>query len=75
MRRIVIFAFGAFVGGFLASSAALLLAPSSGSRLRSQIQGYINQLGEDFKAASDQRRGELEKELVQLRATKSPSGD
>jgi gas vesicle protein len=75
MRRISSFTLGAFLGALLASSVALLLAPSSGSRLRGQIQSFSQQLTEDVKAAANQRRDELQKEITQLRAPQKPAGE
>jgi gas vesicle protein len=68
MRRFGLFAFGAFTGALLSSSLALLLAPTSGPNLRKQMQDYTHQVIDDIKAATQQRRDELETELKTLQA-------
>jgi gas vesicle protein len=70
MRKFGIFVIGAAMGGLLASSLALLLAPTSGPKLRSQIQGFTRQLTEDMKTATQQRREQLVDELIRLRTTR-----
>lgn len=68
MRRFGLFVFGAITGALLSSSLALLLAPTSGTNLRKQIQDYSHQVIDDIKAATQQRRSELETELKNLQA-------
>jgi gas vesicle protein len=62
------FFMGILVGGLVGSMVALLLAPESGERLRTQIrergQGFLN----DVRHAADSRRIELRSRLDSLRA-------
>jgi gas vesicle protein len=62
------FFIGILVGGLVGSVVALLLAPESGERLRSQLrersQGFVN----DVRHAADTRRIELRNRLESLRA-------
>jgi len=68
MRRMFGFFMGILVGGLIGSVVALLLAPESGERLRTQIrergQGFVN----DVRHAADSRRIELRSRLDSLRA-------
>lgn len=68
MRRMFGFFMGILVGGLVGSMVALLLAPESGERLRTQIrergQGFLN----DVRHAADSRRIELRSRLDSLRA-------
>lgn len=71
MRRMSAFIFGAALGGFLAATAALLLAPASGAQLRSRLQGCTMKLVEEIRSAAADKRQQLEEELANLRAAKS----
>jgi gas vesicle protein len=68
MRRMFGFLIGVFVGALVGSTVALLLAPESGEKLRTEIrgrgQGFFNQV----KSAADSRRIELRGRLESLRA-------
>jgi len=68
MRRMFGFIIGIFVGSLVGSMVALLLAPESGEKLRSQLrdrgQGFVN----NVRHAADSRRIELRNRLESLRA-------
>jgi len=68
MRRMFGFIIGIFVGSLVGSMVALLLAPESGEKLRSQLrdrgQGFVN----NVRHAADSRRIELRDRLESLRA-------
>jgi gas vesicle protein len=68
MRRMFGFLIGIFVGALVGSTVALLLAPESGEKLRSELrqrgQGFMN----DVQHAADSRKIELRGRLDSLRA-------
>lgn len=67
MRRLVGFLAGAMCGAIVGAVAALLLAPSSGLKLRQDLRARVEQvLAEGRQAASD-RRAELEAQLAALK--------
>jgi len=68
MSRIFSFLTGILVGGLVGATVGILLAPSSGEDMRSQIQERGVRFREDIKAVADARRAELERELAALRA-------
>jgi len=68
MSRIFSFLTGIIVGGLVGATVGILLAPSSGVEMRSQLQDRGVRLREDIKAVADARRAELERELAALRA-------
>ena len=72
MRRIVNFLSGAFIGALVGAMFALLFAPSSGEKLRSQIQEQMITIQEEVKRASTEKRAELEDQLAALRAPQKP---
>jgi gas vesicle protein len=67
MQKVVMFIFGAIIGGLVGSALALLLAPMSGNELRSEASGYSHQVKEEIVRAAALRRAELERELADLR--------
>ncbi len=69
MHRFLKFMFGAILGGFVGSATALLLAPSSGTALREQIQQRAQKFCMEIEDAGKQKRDELELELQQLRSS------
>ncbi len=71
MRKISAFIFGAALGGFLAAMVALLLAPASGTQLRSRLHGYTKNLVEEIRSAAVEKRQQLEEELAKLRTAQS----
>jgi len=68
MRKIFSFIVGAALGGLVGATTALLLAPASGTDLRSQLRDRALRVQEDVKAAAAARRIELEQQLTALRA-------
>ena len=68
MSRIGNLLLGAILGGLIGSTLALLLAPSSGEDLRRQVQETIIKVQDEMRQAATTRRGELEKQLADLRA-------
>jgi gas vesicle protein len=67
MRKFGYFILGAFVGGVLGSSLALLFAPYSGKGFRSQIREQTLKTMDEVKSAASQKRIQLEKQLSDLR--------
>jgi gas vesicle protein len=68
MRKIFSFIVGAALGGLVGATTALLLAPASGTDLRSQLRDRALRVQEDVKEAAAARRIELEQQLAALRA-------
>ena len=68
MRRFLSFLAGALVGGLVGAAVAILLAPVSGSDLRSQLRDRALKMQDEVKAAAAARRLELEQQLAALRA-------
>ncbi len=71
MSRVSNFLFGAFLGGLVGSTLMLLLAPSSGERLRTQMRDYVANLQDEVKKAAESKRVELETQLAALRSPRS----
>jgi gas vesicle protein len=65
------FVLGTILGGLISSALVLLFTPSSGSELRQQITDLANKTYEDVRQAGEQRRDELQLELLDLRAPKA----
>ena len=61
---------GFFFGAVLGAAAAILLAPHSGEKMRSEVDVYYKKTTEDIRVAAAKKREELEKQLSQLRAPK-----
>ena len=72
MKRFIAFMVGATMGGLVGATLALLLAPSSGMELRSQMQDRAERLREEIRKAAAERRAELEEQLAALRAPQQP---
>jgi gas vesicle protein len=68
MKRMFGFLIGILVGGLVGSTIALLLAPDSGERLRSQLRDRGQNFFNDVRHASDERKIELRQKLDELRA-------
>ena len=68
MRRMFGFFIGIVVGGLVGSLVALLLAPESGEKLRSQIRERGQSFVDDVRHSADTRRIELRSRLESLRA-------
>jgi len=71
MRKFGNFVLGAFLGGLIGSSLALLFAPESGDKLRGEIELYFKNLQDEVQRAADEKRVELEEQLRQLRSGKT----
>ena len=72
MQRFFSFFIGALIGGLIGATLAILLAPSSGEELRTDLRERASHLTEDVKQAARERRQELEKQLASLRSTQMP---
>jgi|OpeIllAssembly_1097287.scaffolds.fasta_scaffold633021_2 gas vesicle protein len=68
MNRIGNFILGALLGGMVGAITALILAPSSGQQLRSDIVTRADQIRSEVTQAAATRRAELERQLAELRA-------
>lgn len=68
MNRVGNFILGALLGGLVGAMAALLLAPSSGQELRSDIVTRADQIRSEVTQAAAARRADLERQLAELRA-------
>ncbi len=68
MRRMFGFLIGIFVGGLVGGIIALLMAPESGEKLRTQIRDRGQGVMNDIRHSADARRIELRNRLETLRA-------
>ncbi len=68
MKKILSFISGAMMGGLVGATLAILLTPESGEELRSKMQAQVQQIQAEIKAATENRRAELEEQLETLRA-------
>lgn len=73
MRKFFSFLAGTVMGALVGATVALLLAPSSGETLRSQMRDRMATLQDELAQAATERRIELENYLASLRETQ-PSG-
>lgn len=65
--------FAGFLTGILVGAAvAILLAPTSGEQLQSQIRDRATNIREEVAKAAAERRAELEEQLAALREPKEP---
>jgi len=67
MKRAINFIVGFTVGSLMGATITLLLAPSSGDDLRTQVQSRMTGIQDEVKAAAASRRAELEQQLQTLR--------
>ena len=67
MRRFTNFVAGAFIGAVLGSLTAMLLAPTSGDRLREQVNSRLESIRSEMNTAYQARRAQLEAELDAMR--------
>ena len=72
MRRTTNFLLGLLLGGIIGASVAILMTPSSGKDLQSEIKKYIDTVQGEVQNAAHERRIELEKQLSTLREPKAP---
>ena len=70
MNRALNFLLGAAIGGFIGATLAILLAPSSGEELRSEIGMRKDRIRSEVVQAAADCRAELESQLAALRAPK-----
>jgi gas vesicle protein len=68
MRKAFNFLAGLMTGSVVGAAIAILLAPSSGEDIRTQLQDRAMHLKDEVKAVAEARRAELERELKALRA-------
>lgn len=59
---------GALLGGLIGSSLAILFAPVSGEKIRSEIGDYFTNLQNEVSRAADEKRAELEAQLKTMRS-------
>jgi gas vesicle protein len=67
MRRFGNFIFGLLSGAVVGTAAALLLAPSSGHQLRSNVVSRYEGTLSNLRSAIEQERVKLEEELESLK--------
>lgn len=70
MRKFGNFIFGAFIGGLVGSTLALLFAPTTGENARNEIQAYFGHIKDEVNRAADEKRAELTAQLETLRSGK-----
>ena len=71
MRRVFSFFIGTVIGGIIGAGVALLLAPSAGTELRTQISDRAQGLASDIRQAASSKRIELQERLETLRSSKA----
>jgi gas vesicle protein len=67
MNRAISFLSGAVMGALVGATLAILLTPASGEELRTRMQEQTLKIQEEVKAATANRRAELETQLETLR--------
>jgi gas vesicle protein len=67
MQRFIAFFTGILSGAFIGAVVALLLAPTSGDKLREQVQDQFQSRMDDIRTAVEQERTRLEAELEALK--------
>ena len=73
MRRMFGFMIGIVVGALVGSTVALLLAPETGEKFRSEIRARGEVLVNDVRHAATARRIELTEQLESMRAPRADS--
>lgn len=68
MRKFGNFVLGAFIGGVIGSSLALLFAPTAGEKARQEIEEYFRNIKDEVNRAADDKRAELVAQLETLRS-------
>ena len=71
MRKFLSFLGGTLMGALVGATLALLLTPSSGETLRTQIRERFLSLQDELSQAAEDRKIELENYLTTLRQQKS----
>lgn len=66
------FMLGMVLGAIAGAGVTILLTPSSGPRLREEIESYYKRTSDDIRMAALQRRSELELQLQDLRRPQKP---
>jgi gas vesicle protein len=72
MRRLLAFFGGVLGGGAIGTVVALLFTPASGDRLRRGVRQRYQGALEAGQAAADQKRQELEAQLVAMTGPHAP---
>ena len=67
MNRAISFLSGAVMGALVGATLAILLTPASGEELRIRMQEQSQKIQDEVKAATSNRRAELEAQLETLR--------
>ena len=67
MRRFFSFVLGTATGALIGATLAILMTPSSGEDLRSELRGRAQRFRDELQAAADQRRLELEHQLEMMK--------
>ncbi len=77
MNRTMSFLAGAMCGALVGAVAALLLAPTSGPQLQSDVRGQFEHVMADARAAAEAKRAQLEAQLAALKTRKAeaPQGE
>lgn len=70
MRKFGNFVLGAFLGGLVGSTLALLYAPAKGDSARQEIVAYFTHIKDEVNRAADEKRAELTAQLETLRSGK-----
>ena len=73
MRRMFGFMIGIVVGALVGGTVALLLAPQTGDKFRSEIRARGEVLVNDVRHAAQARRIELTEQLGSMRAPRADS--
>jgi gas vesicle protein len=73
MNKFFNFIAGATLGALVGASVAILLAPTSGEELQTQIKSQVDQIQLEVKTAASNRRSELENQLSTLREPRPPA--
>jgi gas vesicle protein len=71
MRRAISFLIGTLTGSLIGAAVALLLAPTAGNDLRTQISDRAGGLIGDIRHAANTRRIELQERLETLRTPRT----
>ena len=71
MRKFLSFLGGTLMGALVGATLSLLLTPSSGDTLRTQIRERFTALQDELSQAAAERRSELEEYLANLRQPNS----